>query len=46
MRLPAAIFVLTGPRSGVEHLDVDVLHPSSTGTVCLTCQHFRCEDGS
>ena len=28
------------------HLDVDVLRPSRTGAVCLTCQHFRYEVGT
>ena len=28
-----------------QHLDSDVLHPSRSGAVCLTCQHFRYEVG-
>jgi hypothetical protein len=28
-----------------DHMDLDVLRPSGTGGVCMTCQHFRYEVG-
>ena len=28
-----------------DHLEVDVLRPSRSGAVCITCQHFRYEVG-
>ena len=33
------------PAEEWEYLDVDVLRPSRSGAVCLTCQHFCYEVG-
>jgi len=33
------------PSEGWIYLDVDVLRPSRSGAVCITCQHFRYEVG-
>jgi hypothetical protein len=33
------------PAEEWDHLDLDVLRPSRSGAVCVTCQHFRYEVG-
>ena len=33
------------PAEEWDYLDGDVLRPSRSGAVCLTCQHFRYEVG-
>ena len=37
---------LPAPSCSAEewrYLDIDVLKPSRSSKVCITCQHFRCE---
>ncbi|NDC49128.1 MAG: galactose oxidase [Micrococcales bacterium] len=35
----------SAPAEEWDHLDVDILRPSHSGAVCITCQHFRYEVG-
>ena len=48
---PPELDALTDPYSpnaaplGKDHLELDVLRPSRSGAVCITCQHFCYEVG-
>lgn len=33
------------PAEEWDYLEWDVLKPSRSSSVCMTCQHFRCEVG-
>jgi hypothetical protein len=39
------VFRLDAPAEAWEYLDLDVLRPSRSGAVCITCPHFRHEVG-